>query len=227
MAFDGRRVDVLGITSGQPFCAGVILRDGDHLLVTLNPDGLPSALEGHALRLGGVGGGQESGESIVECARREACEELAVERVTLVSSPLTVVGDLDTGSTQPVSCLDAIAPLLVQRQRRLAPDVPYRPGLPTGPYVYFALYLARLPAMPVRPGDDVRALLWLPLDVLDAPDALAGPIPLRALLGCGATLLADAPLDPDTPIWTPPEESMRTVAALLRRHPELARLSVG
>ena len=65
-------LDVAALTEGQPFCAGVVLMVDGRLVLTLNHDHLPAALSGTALRVGGVGGGQEAGETIRECAMREA-----------------------------------------------------------------------------------------------------------------------------------------------------------
>ena len=60
------------ITKDQPFCAGVILFQDQNLVITLNTDGLPASLEGSgALRIGAIGGGQEAGELIWQCALRE------------------------------------------------------------------------------------------------------------------------------------------------------------
>lgn len=212
-------VDVLRLTTSQPFCAGVVLCDGDRVLVTLNPDGLPPDQLGCALRIGGVGGGQEPGETILDCAHREAREELSISAAALLSSPVTYVHDLGSGQRGRAVCGDVPAPLLFQRKRRPQPDIPYRPGLPTGPYVYFALYLARQPDVPPHPGDDVRALLWLPFAVCAS---LAGSVSLGALLDQRASLVSYQPLPCDTLLWMPPEESMRVVAMLLSQHPELA-----
>jgi 8-oxo-dGTP pyrophosphatase MutT (NUDIX family) len=163
MASDALAVNVLASTTNQPFCAGVILCHEDCVLVTLNTDSLPAALMGSALRVGGVGGGQEAGETIKMCALREAQEELGIAAVHLIHAPLTYVHDLDTAELSPKPCADDLAPFLLERKRSLSPDIPYRPGLPTGPYVYFGLFFARAEEPIEHPGDDVKGLLWLPL----------------------------------------------------------------
>lgn len=220
MASDVNAVDVLASTTNQPFCAGVILCHEDRILVTLNTDGLPASLRGSALRVGGVGGGQESGETIRECALREAREELDISAIHLVHAPLTYVHDIDTGELVQKPCCDDIAPFLFERKRSLSPDIPYRTGLPTGPYVYFGLFFAQ-PEEPVEhPGDDVKGLLWLPIDHWQLLEQQPS---LEEILSKGAILLEAEPLPRTTSLWMHPDESMRTVATLLTRHPELLR----
>jgi 8-oxo-dGTP pyrophosphatase MutT (NUDIX family) len=66
------------------FGAVVVFHEG-RLVLTLNADGLPASFGAGRLRVGGVGGGCEDGETFEDCARREAEEELSVP-VTLVSA---------------------------------------------------------------------------------------------------------------------------------------------
>src|SRR5262249_25476858 len=158
--------DVLDVTAqatDAPFCAGVIVSRGGSLLVTLNRDGLPPELENNTWRVGGVGGGQELGETIVECAIREAQEELSTP-VTLRSSPVTYFQGLDTGECQRISGTERCAPLLLQRKRSPTPERPFLPGLPTGLHICFGLYLAAEVPTNMLPGDDVMALLFLPFE---------------------------------------------------------------
>lgn len=130
---DGSNIEKL--TQGQPFCAGVVLvRDGK-VAVTLNEDGLPHAAPAGMLRIGGVGGGQEPGETLPECALREAKEELGTERVTLKDAGKTFIHDMDTEEIAAIRCSDRIAPFLLQRRTSPNPHRPYKPGLPTGPYM--------------------------------------------------------------------------------------------
>jgi 8-oxo-dGTP pyrophosphatase MutT (NUDIX family) len=213
---DGRRApfSVRSLTAGRPFCAGVLITVDGSLLVTLS-----AGADGHGgeLVVGGVGGGQEPGEDVWATAGREAAEELGVP-VELLPWPLTYLHDLDSDSIVLGRTVDEPAPFALQRARNQDPTTPFRPGLPAGPYTYFALFLART----IRPDpvfvpadDDVVALLWLPLahwDMLDDRPAL------RDLTARGATVAAGRPVPGDVRIALPARESLRTVAPLLARH---------
>ncbi|MGZ4032681.1 MAG: NUDIX domain-containing protein [Tumebacillaceae bacterium] len=213
-------LQIAELTNGQPFCAGVVIRQAGNVLVTLNPDGLPLEWETSAYRLGGVGGGQEIGETLWECAIREGREELDSE-VRLVSAPLTYFHDLDTGELVQVDVRDEIKPLLLERMTNPKPDKPYKPGLPTGPYLYFGLFLADLAGdHDIRPGDDVQGLLWLPGD---AWSEVAAGHSVQRLIEQGATLIDRDDFDPSRRIFVPEDESFATVFQLLKRHPELSR----
>jgi hypothetical protein len=58
-------LDLEHLTSGQPFCAGVVVVERGRLLVTIAAADLETS---PVWRVGGVGGGQESGETILQCA---------------------------------------------------------------------------------------------------------------------------------------------------------------
>jgi 8-oxo-dGTP pyrophosphatase MutT (NUDIX family) len=211
-------LDVTARTTDAPFCAGVIVSRGGSLLVNLNSDGLPPELETNTWRVGGVGGGQEVGETILECAVREAQEELSTP-VTLRSSPVTYFQDLDTGECHRIPCADTCAPLLLQRKRSLTPERPFRPGLPTGLYIYFGLYLAAEVPTNMLPGDGVMALLFLPFECWSMLDD--SPT-LEFVMRHGAQLVGSHPdVQPTQRLWSPPDEGFRTVARLLLRHPDL------
>jgi hypothetical protein len=63
-----RTISVRRLTDGQPFCAGVVVVQDGCVAVTLNRDVPPSgSANGSPLRVGGVGGGQEPGETIEQC----------------------------------------------------------------------------------------------------------------------------------------------------------------
>lgn len=211
-------LNVQHITRNQPFCAGVVLVYDGCLVMTLNTDGLPSHVQkSRTWRTGGVGGGQEPEETIWECAMREAREELCTE-VQLLPSPITYFHDIDTGDLYEVPCTDTLAPLLLERQSNLFPYTPYRPGLPVGPYTYFAIFLAQASNADMHPGDDVQGLLLVPLDqwplLLQQPD-------LATMLAHGARLIENEPLDRTHTLWVHPAESFRTVVPLLMKHPGL------
>lgn len=207
-------LEVARVTAGQPFCAGVILMINGRFVLTLNRDHVPRTLEGTTLRVGGVGGGQESGETIWECATREALEEGGCE-VRLVSAPRTYLRE-NEGALRRARCRDEIAPLLFEWGPNKTPDEPYAPGLPTGPFLYGAMFLAR-PLGPIHPAD-VEGLLMIPPELWSLVDRQAT---IREAVDAGAVLLEREPLEPDLRLWSFPEESMRAVCELAARDPEL------
>ncbi|MEF3301893.1 NUDIX domain-containing protein [Paenibacillus sp. GYB003] len=210
-----RTLDVEAWTANEPFCAGVVwVRDGK-VAVTLNPDGIPAELGSDVLRIGGVGGGQEPGETIAECALREAKEELGSGNVRLRSSGETYFHDIDTGEISRIRCTDRTAPFLLQRQTSKTPDRPYKPGLPFGPYVYFGIYIGEADEARINPDDDVAGLLFVPIERWEL--LLRETVTVGAVLDAGADLLEAAPIPRQTRLWMPDNESMRTVVRLWKR----------
>jgi 8-oxo-dGTP pyrophosphatase MutT (NUDIX family) len=208
-------LDVAAATKGQPFCAGVVLMLDNRLVLTLNRDHLPSELDGSALRVGGVGGGQEAGETIWECAAREAVEEIGSE-VTLIRSPRTYIRELPDGVPRQARCRDAIAPLLFEWAERPDPS-PYAPGLPSGPRLYGAIFLARPASQDFGPVDVEGLLLMSPSDwgLVDQR------VTLREAAKAGVSLIERGPIQTETRLWSFPEESMRAVCELVACDPEL------
>lgn len=219
MAWHTDPIDVAALTEGQPFCAGVlvVLRGG--IVVTVNADHLPPAWAGAAWRVGGVGGGQEPGETVWQCALREAAEELLIP-VDLRSARTTFLHDADTDEIIQRPCADAIAPILIQRCRRADPDRPFRPGLPTGPYLYTVFFLATPHTSVPQAGDDVQALLTVPLA---AWSRLQSTPTVADMLAAGAQRLGDAAaaLDPAMRLWLPPDETLNVLVPILQRQPKL------
>jgi 8-oxo-dGTP pyrophosphatase MutT (NUDIX family) len=206
-------LDVAATTAGQPFCAGVVLVSDGQLVLTLNRDHAPDG----ALRVGGVGGGQEPDETIWQCAEREALEEVGCA-VRLVRSPRTFLREMPAGELRPTRCRDEIAPLLFEWGRRPAP-APYAPGLPSGERLYGAMFLARTPAKALRPAD-VEGLLFASAEHWSFVDREAS---IRELLHAGAQLVERDPIDRDQRLWSFPEESMRVVCELVANEPDLLR----
>jgi hypothetical protein len=177
--------------------------------------------KGRGWRLGGVGGGQEPGETIWECARREAREEIGQE-VDLVSSPVTYVHDVENGNVISVRCRDSIAPFCLERRPSLDPLKPFRSDLPSGPYTYFGLFLMN-PSRgnAFRPGDDAEVLLRMPLAHWEE---LIEGVTLGRVIEFGGEVIGEHRIDHTTRVWIPPDESLVTVAPLLSNHPELEKL---
>jgi 8-oxo-dGTP pyrophosphatase MutT (NUDIX family) len=220
-ALASSRVSVRAVTDHNPFCAGVLIVRGGRLLCTLGSEGLPAPEKDSHWRVGGVGGGQEPGEDIWQCALREALEELG-NSVRLVPSPVTYMHDLDTNELTVVQSVDAPAPFCLQRLRNADPAKPFRPDLPCGPFTYYGLFLAHVGAdAELRPGDDAELLLDIPLS---GWQALRNTPTLRDVLAAGADVIATREVDPDARLWLPPKESLATIAPLLARHPELEAL---
>jgi 8-oxo-dGTP pyrophosphatase MutT (NUDIX family) len=205
------RLNLGALTAGQPFCAAVVLVWHGLLALTLNDDHVPADQPRPVLRVGGVGGGQEPGETIWDCALREAHEEAGVA-VDLVPAPVTRFFDHEARELVEVEHVeDELAPLLVERWERPNPDVPYKPGLPTGPYLYGASFLARAgDAAELRPGD-VRALLFLPPELWSSLDGAT----VADVSAAGAELLERAPVPPQTRLWLHPYESFRLLVPML------------
>lgn len=199
------------LTHNQPFCSGVILLQEDSILVTLNKDHLPDNIAGYCLRIGGVGGGQEPDETLLQCALREAEEELS-QSVDLISSPVTYFHDMDSDEIRSIACTDLIAPFLLQRMKNPTPSTPYKQGLPTGPHLYFGQYLASAKHLAPSPGDDVEALMWVPLDAWNRLNDLP------TIGELGLLTIRSEPLAPDTRLYLPADESLSTVVHLLKEY---------
>lgn len=212
MAEQLQTIDVEALTTNQPFCAGVVwIRDGK-VAITLNPDGIPAELGEGVLRIGGVGGGQEPGETLLECALREAQEELGNTNVSIVSANETYFHNMDTDEIVRVRCTDDPAPFLLQRRTSKHPDKPYKPGLPYGPYVYFGLYIGEADEARMNPDDDVAGLLFVP--IAKWPMLQNGPVTLGRMLDAGADLLEAYAIPRQTRLWMPDDESLLTIMRL-------------
>ena len=176
----------------------IVLHDG-LLVATLNDDHLPVELgDGTWLRVGGVGGGCERDESCVECAEREAREELSVD-VELVSSPVTHAPG--RAAVERIDWPSRPAPFAWQERDD------YSGAL-------FAAHLTREP----RPGDDVVALVLLPpgdWNLLERTPTVA------EVEAAGMRVVEARPLERATRLWVDPDEAMRAVAPLVVRHQEL------
>jgi 8-oxo-dGTP pyrophosphatase MutT (NUDIX family) len=219
MTFSHREsIDVRHITINQPFYAGVILIQQGRLIITLHTDNVPTQKtnQATAYRVMGPYGSQEAGETIWECAIREAKEKLRIE-VQLRPSPIMYFHEVDTGEINPVSCTDAVPPLLLERQSNLYPYVPLRRGLPVGPYSYFGVFLTQ-PLQSITQSDNVEGILSIPLNLW--PALLQQPA-LETILQQGATLLERTPLPRQRQLWVHPGDAFTMAVSLLQKHPEL------
>ncbi|GLV56459.1 hypothetical protein KDH_33000 [Dictyobacter sp. S3.2.2.5] len=211
-------IDLRHLTTNQPFCAGVILLQQGQLIVRLNTDYLPSqkGKQTAAYRIRGLGGDQKQGETIWECALREAQEKLQVE-LQLLPSASTYFHEIDTGEQYPVTSTDIIPPFLLERQSNLYPYTPLRPGLPTGPYTYYCLFLART-LQPLTRAGTTEGLLYIRPELW--PTLLQQPT-LESILQQGASILDGSGLSHQRPLWVPSWESVALAASLLQKHPDL------
>lgn len=208
-------VEVRRLTRGRPFCAGVlVVRDGS-VLAAFSAGGVDAAQAGGAdWFVGGVGGGQEPGEDVWDCALREAQEELGVP-VRLVSSSRTYLHDIDRDELRESRSEERPAPFIVQRVRNADAATPFKPGLPAGPFTYFCMFLAELvDEDPVfRPDDpDIGALVWVPLK---AEGVFAGGVTFADLTAAGARVAAGGPIADHARIHVRRTETLRVAAPLL------------
>jgi 8-oxo-dGTP pyrophosphatase MutT (NUDIX family) len=209
------------LTTDRPFCAGVLLvRDGGILVSLSVPDVAARDADGTDWFIGGVGGGQEPGEDLWECARREAREELGLEP-ELVAAPLTYLHDIDHDQLWSTRAEDTPAPFVLQRLANSDPTKPFKPGLPVGPYIYLGLFLAQVadPTAAFMPNDDdIAALAWIPLrhwaELDNTPQ-------WQRLVAMGAKIAAGGHINADARIHLSKSESLAVTAPLLARHPEI------
>lgn len=210
----GESIDVRHVTTNQPFCAGTILIQQGQLIVTLHTDHIANQVT--VYRVMGVYGSQEAGETIWECAIREAREKLQIQ-VQLRPSPIMYFHDVDTGEIKPISSTDTVPPFLLERQSNLYPYVPLRRGLPVGPYTYFGIFLTE-PFQPIIQSDNIEGILSIPLNL--CPTLLQQPT-LETIIQQGATLLERTPLPRQHQLRIHPGDTFTTALRLLQKHPEL------
>ena len=148
-----------------------------------------------------VGGGCRPEESLTDCARREAREEIGCE-VSLQHSHQTFVVD-ERGSVTVYSLDAPPAPLLVYTRRR--PDE-------TPPCFHNVVFAASLAAAP-RPGPEAETLLLLSEEALLA--LAEGPRPLSSLQAADARVESLSPPSPAAIVFAEP--AALYLAALLRQ----------
>jgi hypothetical protein len=208
------RIALARLTAEAPFRAGTLLFHRGRLVLTLDDDDLPSDQLGRAARVKWVGGGQEPGENVWECALREAHEEVGVA-VDLVPSPTTYLHDAEEGESRTVEVDDPDPPLLVERIPRANPDVADAAGLTAGPYLYAATFLALAgDAAELRPGAELNGLLLLPPALW--PRVESGTT-LDEARAAGADVVSGDTLPPGALLWVHPQATLRIAVPLLRK----------
>jgi hypothetical protein len=193
-----------------PFCGGVVAWQRGRMVFTLakTKDWRLTSTGRRVVPIAWVGGGQEPGETVRQCAAREATEELGCA-VELFSAGRTH-WFRDQRRVPGWPLLDEVRPLLVER--RTSDGQPYKPGHPAGPEVWVAVYecaLAGAPSAADVPGilsvgrEQVTAIeQGISLDeahrcgmVIELRDELPGGSLLRLRAGGPETLLAGLWLD--------------------------------
>ena len=121
------RLSVAEFTADQPFFSGVLLFQRGRHVLALNTDQLPVEGRRPGWRISAIGGAQEAGETVWDCALREAHEEVGAT-VDLVPAPATFLHDWETHELRRIDCSDPDPPLLVERYLRDEPDVALQPA---------------------------------------------------------------------------------------------------
>lgn len=196
----------------QPICAGVLITDGSDVLFTLGThDRWSRGCSGRLqIPVTGVGGGQMPGETMQECAMREAHEEILCS-VNLIDSRITYF-ESETGTIDIVTCANMPAPLLYQIQRR-HDSRPFGPSLPSGDLLHIGIFRAISRLKPA--AGDVPALLWIPWDRLYL---LSTNPSISFMQDCGARLItASMKLPMSARLILPEQSTERLLIDLVKR----------
>lgn len=141
----------------EPMCAGVIISKGKKLLFSLGDKNRWREVGGILqIPLGGIGGGQLIDESFIDCALREAEEEIGCT-VSLLHSPTTYMQD-ELGYITEARLEELPAPLFYHRKKRKSEE-PYCDGMPDGPILHIANFRARAIGQPEP--KDVPGIVYL------------------------------------------------------------------
>lgn len=195
------------IPPGAETGAGLALQHRGRYLFMLA--GMRHHLDGESTFCAGIGGHCEPGETWLECARREAREELRAQ-VRIDSAPATAYIGRD-GSVRPVAVDDEPRPLGIYELWN-PPGAPWNKRA-QGYVYYIVIYCATLDdAVQPEPGD-LDAILWLTPAQLEA--IAQAPASLGSLLEGGAEVRTRGPL-PDG--WVVrPHGTAQALATLWRR----------
>lgn len=142
---------------GEPMCAGVIISKQRRLLFSLADENRWRKVGGILqIPLSGIGGGQEIDESFVDCALREAEEEMGCT-VSLLHSPTTYMQD-ELGYISEARLEELPAPLFYHRRKRMSNE-PYGDDLPGGDILHIANFRARAVGEPTP--KDIPGIIWV------------------------------------------------------------------
>ncbi len=155
----------------------------------------------------GIGGHREQGESWVECARREAIEEIGVD-VELIPSHGTWIVPSD-GKSERIVVADEPRPMALYRM--IHPENAPRAGETYHIVIYRAALLEPPSDMPI---DEVRGIIALsPEQVIQVPQRKPS---IAELISEGAEIVSLArPVDMDTRLY--PIGTAAALAAILRQ----------
>lgn len=193
----------------EPFCAGVLVREADRVLLALaDYEEWVVSASGIRVPVRRVGGGQRPRETMSACAEREAREEIA-SSVVLQHARVTFVET--RGELKPVRFDPAPAPVLYQIQRRES-TTPLGPGLPSGRWLHMAIYLAA-PSLPPIPAD-VPGLLWMPIS---AVGQLREGVRYPELSELGGELLASQRFNENTEFFIPAPSTEEMLCRVIDR----------
>ncbi|SDW38089.1 NUDIX domain-containing protein [Marininema mesophilum] len=205
-------INVKELTYQQPFCAGVIILKNRRLVVALD-----SINKQSYYRVGAVGGGQEIDETPIQCAKREALEEVGLT-VSFKDSPITYLHNLDTNHIQEVQCIDHPSPFLFQFKKNQDTNKPYREGLPSGEYTYYIMYLTDNSHDTIEPLNEVLGLILIEPSKWSL---LEENLTIQQLMEHHISIINYDNLNTNYRVYAPNDESFRWVARLLCNHQEL------
>lgn len=182
----------------EPMCAGVIISKGKKLLFSLSDKNRWRKTKGILqIPLGGIGGGQQIDESFIDCALREAEEEIGCT-VSLLHSPVTYMQD-EIGYISEARLEELPAPLFYHRKKRKS-DEPYSDGMPAGPVLHIANFRARAIGQPEP--KDVPGIIYVNPKSLAA---LQEGVAIKDLAGLEATITLREQISQDAILIVDPD----------------------
>jgi len=170
------------IPPGQPQGAGICARHGERLVFV----GYRPRREQGGMICGRVGGWRKTGESWLDCVRRETREEICCD-VNITTSPQAYFAE-PAADAGPIDLQDDPRPLLVSLQ--------HLTGRGSGLY-YNVIFLASLLGEP-RLGPQIELLVFLTdANLLSLAQQ---PLPIAAVIQAGGRAESRSELPPETPV---------------------------
>lgn len=155
--YEQKTTPAFRVPFGEPMCAGIIVSKQKKLLFSLGDENRWRKVDGVLhIPLGGIGGGQQVDESFVDCALREAEEEIG-STVSLLHSPVTYMQD-ELGYISEERIEELPAPLFYHRKKRKSEES-FGEGLPAGAILHIANFRARAIGQPEP--KDIPGLVWI------------------------------------------------------------------